>query len=454
MEYKPHNYQKYAYDKILELPRAGLFLDMGLGKTVITLSAIYELMYNRFEISKVLVIAPLRVAETTWTDECNTWDHLRHLRISKVLGNANERRKALNTKADIYIINRENVSWLVNEYSVGIGNAWKFDMVVIDELSSFKSHKSLRFKSLRKQIFKSSRVVGLTGTPSPNGLLDLWSQIYLLDGGERLGKTITGYRSRYFIPGKRNKNVIYEYNPRAGTEQAIMQNISDICLSMSAEDYLELPERIDVVRNVELSDKELKLYRDFERKSFLELGDKEVNAVNAAALTNKLLQFANGAMYTEGGGYVEVSDKKLTALDEIIDVSQGKPIICFYSYRHDLERILAKHPDARTLKSDKDIADWNNGKISLLLVHPQSAGHGLNLQHGGSIIVWFGLTWKLENYLQANARLHRQGQKEKVIIHHLVAKDTADEDVMVALKEKTDMQEAVMRAIKARVKAA
>lgn len=450
MKFNPHGYQKTAIEKIINTPKCGLFLDMGLGKTAITLTAINELKYDRFEVDKVLIIAPLRVAEDTWSTEAGKWDHLKHLRISKILGSQRERRRALAATADIYVVNRENVVWLTNELS-SIGDCWFFDMVVIDELSSFKSAKSQRFKALRKYITRSNRVVGLTGTPAPNGLIDLWSQIYLLDQGKRLGATISGYRERFFTPGKRNATTIFSYNCKPGAEAAIERLISDICISMSAEDLLDLPERIDTIQKVKLSEKEQAAYDKFERDCYLEFVKGEVTAATAAALTGKLLQFANGAMYlSDGNGYVETSKKKLDMLAEIIELSQGQPILCFYSYKHDLERIQEKFPYARKLNSAKDIADWNAGNVPLLLAHPASAGHGLNLQAGGNIIVWFGLTWSLELYQQANARLYRQGQKQNVIIHHLLAENTVDKRVYDCLQGKTDVQEALLESLKAK----
>ena len=406
-------------------------------------------MYNRFEIEKVLVIAPLRVAEDTWSTESKKWDHLNHLRISKILGSPAQRRKALAEDADIYIINRENVVWLTNELS-GVGNEWGFDMVVIDELSSFKSPKAQRFKALRKYITRSGRVVGLTGTPAPNGLIDLWSQIYLLDSGERLGHTITGYRERYFTPGQRNQTTIFNYKPKPEAEQAIKNRISDICISMSAEDWLELPDRIDNIQTVRLTDKERSAYDKFERDSYMEFMDGEITAASAAALTNKLLQYSNGAVYLPDGGYVTTSEKKLDALGELLDTSAGKPVLCFYSYRHDLERIQKRFPNARKLTGSEDIQAWNAGEISLLLAHPAGACHGLNLQAGGNVIVWFGLTWSLELYQQANARLHRQGQTEAVIVHHLITAGTVDEKVIESLRGKHDVQDDLLRSLKAK----
>lgn len=449
MEFKPHSYQQMAIDKIIDTPRAGLFLDMGLGKTVITLTAIDQLMNDYFEVSRVLVIAPLRVAEDTWSRESQKWDHLKHLRISKVLGSASNRRKALAKDADIYVINRENVVWLTDELSQ-VGDGWGFDMVVIDELSSFKSHAAKRFKALRKYITRSSRVVGLTGTPAPNGLIDLWSQIYLLDGGERLGTTISGFRSRYFIPNQRNQHMIYNYKPREEAEQAINAKISDICISMRAEDWLDMPERIDNVQRVKLSDDEMDRYNQFERDCYLDFLEGEVTAASAAALSNKLLQYSNGAMYLADGGYVETSNAKLDILDEIIELSNGKPILCFYSYKHDLERIQKRFKFAKKLGGSEDIEKWNNGEIPLLLAHPAGAGHGLNLQAGGNIIVWFGLTWSLELYQQANARLYRQGQENAVIIHHLITEGTADESVLASLQGKKDVQDELLDSLKAK----
>lgn len=447
MKFIPHKYQDIAINKIYETPRAGLLLDMGLGKTVITLTAIEDLKYNRFEVEKVLVIAPLRVAEDTWSKESDKWNHLKHLKISKILGTPTQRRKALAIEADIYVINRENVVWLTNELS-SIGDGWMFDMVVIDELSSFKSPKAQRFKALRKYITRSQRVVGLTGTPAPNGLIDLWSQIYLLDSGERLGKTVTGFRERYFTPGQRNQTTIFNYKPKPEAEQSINEKISDICISMKAEDWLDMPERIDNIQSVKLSEKERKAYEEFERDSYIQFMEGEVTAASAAALTNKLLQYSNGAMYLPEGGYVKTNDKKLDTLEELIDVSNGKPILCFYSYKHDLERIKKKFPFAKKLENSKDITDWNNGEISLLLAHPAGAGHGLNLQAGGNIIVWFGLTWSLELYQQANARLYRQGQTNAVIIHHLITEGTVDEKVLASLQGKKDVQDELLESLK------
>lgn len=447
MEYRPYFYQEYAEQFILDNPEAGLLLDMGMGKTVVSLTAADKLLNDYFAVRKVLVIAPLKPAKETWLPEIKKWDHLQYLTASLVIGSKQSRVAALEQDADIYIINRENVAWLTNELS-SIGNAWDFDMVVIDELSSFKSSKSQRFKALKKYITLSKRVVGLTGTPAPNGLIDLWSQIYLLDGGERLGRTVSGYRERYFLPDKRNQTTIFSYKPKEESEKAIYDKISDICVSMSAEDWLEMPERIDTVQHIKLSDKELKLYEEFEKEQYLEFINGQVTAATAAALTNKLLQFSNGAMYLDDGSYKVTSDKKLEALAEIVDTSQGQPILCFYSYRHDCERILRKFKGAKKLESADDIRDWNDGKIPLLLAHPAGAGHGLNLQTGGNIIVWFGLTWSLELYQQANARLYRQGQKNSVIIHHLVTDGTVDKRVLDSLQGKREVQDELLESLK------
>ncbi|MCT4686067.1 DEAD/DEAH box helicase [Vallitalea sp.] len=451
MQFKPYDYQKHAIDHIIKNLYCGLFLDMGLGKTVSTLSAISYLMYEELEVDKVLVIAPLRVADATWDAEIKKWDHLKHLRYSKVLGSAAKRKAALKTKADIYIINRENVSWLVGYY----GTAFPFDMVVIDELSSFKSPKAQRFKALKMVRPIVNRVVGLTGTPSPNSLIDLWSQLYLLDMGERLGKFIGHYRSNYFNPGQTNGHVVFNYKLKKQSEERIYEKISDICISMKARDYLNLPERIDRTVDVVLSNKDQKSYTDFEKKMVLQFMDEEeISVANAAGLSNKLLQYANGAVYNEDRVVRDIHNEKLNTLEEIVDCANGKPILVFYSFKHDYDRIMKqlKKYKPKKLETSKDIEEWNKGNIRLLLAHPASCGHGLNLQAGGHIIVWFGLTWSLELYQQANARLDRQGQKQNVIIHHLVTKGTIDEDVLLALENKATGQDALMEAVKARVK--
>lgn len=449
MKFVPHKYQEMAIEKIYSTPRCGLFLDMGLGKTVITLTAIEDLIYNQFEVSKVLVIAPLRVAEDTWSRESQKWDHLKDLRISKILGTPQQRRLALAREADVYIINRENVVWLTDELS-GIGDGWFFDMVVIDELSSFKSPKAQRFRALKKYISRSSRVVGLTGTPAPNGLIDLWSQMYLIDGGERLGKTVSGYRERYFTPNQRNQTTIFNYKPKDNADKSIMDKLSDICVSMKAEDWLEMPERIDSIVDVKMTPEQKSSYERFEKEAYMQFMEGEVTAASAAALTNKLLQYSNGAMYTDAGEYAVTNNSKLDALEEIVEAANGKPILCFYSFRHDLERILKKFKYAVKLEGSDDIEKWNNGEIPLLLAHPSSAGHGLNLQSGGNIIVWYGLTWSLELYQQANARLYRQGQEQAVIIHHLITEGTCDSRVYESLQGKANVQDELIHSLKAK----
>lgn len=450
MKFKPHEYQEQAIAHVLHNASAGLFLDMGLGKTVSTLTAIDKLISDSFEIQKVLVIAPKRVAEDTWTTETAKWDHLKGLRISVVLGSQAQRISALRADADIYVINRENVAWLVSFYQA----AWPFDMVVIDELSSFKSSKSIRFKSLKRVMPLVDRVIGLTGTPAPNGLIDLWSQVYLLDKGERLGRNITAFRNEYFTPGRGNGQIVFDYKPKRRTEQKIYDRIGDICISMKAEDYLTLPSRIDRSIEVILSENEKKRYDDFEIKQILALSEEDnISAVNAAALSNKLLQFANGAVYDAEGVYHEIHDAKLEALEELVEAANGKPVLIFYSFKHDLERIKAKlrRFSPEVIHSSEEIRKWNRKEISVLLAHPASAGHGLNLQAGGSDIIWFGLNWSLELYQQANARLYRQGQTKPVMVHHLITKGTIDEDVMLALACKASTQEALMAALKARV---
>lgn len=450
MIFKPHDYQEYAKQWIIQKPSSGLFLDLGMGKTVCTLTAVEELLYDYFDVSKVLVIAPLRVAEDTWSSEVQKWEHLKNLKISKVLGKEEARIEALKEKAAIYVINRENVEWIV-EY---LGKGWFFDMVVIDELSSFKSPKSNRFRALKKVRPFIKRIVGLTGTPAPNGLIDLWSQVYLLDQGERLGKTLTGYRDRYFQPDKRNQTVIFSWKPVDGAEDRIYEKLKDICISMKAADYLKLPERINNSIMVQLPKEAEMKYRKLEKELLLPLEDADIVADTAAVLTNKLLQMANGAVYDEKGEVKEIHDSKLKALDDVIEAANGKPVLIFYAYKHDLERLSKrlKNKEFRVLNTSKDIEDWNKGKVPIMLVHPASAGHGLNLQFGGNIIVWFGLTWSLELYQQANARLYRQGQKQSVIINHLIAKGTIDEDVMRALENKEVGQEALLAAVKARLK--
>ena len=455
MEFKPHAYQQHCIDKIIEIKKLGLFLDMGLGKTVTTLTAVKELKYNRFLVRKVLVIAPKKVAEGTWTREAAKWGHTQMLRVSPVLGSQTKRIRALNTPADLYIINRENVCWLVDYYR----NAWPFDMVVVDESSSFKSHSAKRFKALASVGDRIDRMVELTGTPSPNGLEDLWSQIFLLDGGERLGKRYTQFRERYFQPDKRGADgMVYSYEAKPGTEASILEKISDICISMKAEDYLQLPDITYHEIPVELDSKSLKAYFELEREMVLQLpeDDETISVTSAAALSNKLLQLANGALYGEDRQVHEVHSCKVEAFLELIESLQGKPALVFYNYQHDRARILKALEKSglavRELKTTQDEDDWNAGKIQVLLTHPASSAYGLNLQQGGNHVIWFGLTWNYELYTQANKRLHRQGQKEKVIIHHLVCSGTRDTDVMQALQRKDDVQSWVMESLKARIR--
>lgn len=454
MEYTPHDYQRHCINRIIDTPRLGLFLDMGLGKTSIVLSAVKELKYNRFAVSKVLVIAPKKVAEGTWSKEKDKWDHTRCLRISRVLGSEKKRIRALYEPADVYIINRENVVWLVDFYK----NDWPFDMVVIDESSSFKSYKAKRFKALSAMAPRIKRIVELTGTPSPNGLADLWAQLYLLDEGARLGTRYAGFRERYFDAGPRHNGIVYKYSAKQGSEEAILSAISDICVSMKAADYLELPDCIMHEIPVELDPKAAKAYRELEREMVLELPDDEVTVTSAAALSNKLLQLGNGAIYGEDHSVHEVHGCKIEAFMELIESlsASGKNALVFYNYQHDRERLqkaLAKTGlVVRELKTTQDEDDWNAGKIDILLTHPASSAYGLNLQQGGNHVVWFGLNWNYELYTQANKRLHRQGQTEKVIVHHLVCEGTRDEDVMAALARKDDVQQFVMDSLKARIK--
>ena len=446
-----HGYQRAAVEHIITHPYSGLFLDCGLGKTVSALTAVNRLMNEYLEVAKVLVIAPKRVAEDTWTTECAKWEHLRHLRVSKVLGTEKQRKAALREDADLYVINRENVVWLVAQYQ----GAWPYDMVIIDELSSFKSAKAARFKALRQVRPMTERVVGLTGTPAPNGLIDLWPQLYLLDMGERLEKTITAYRSKYFRPGRTNGQVVFDYKLNAGSDEMIYKKISDICISMKAKDYLSLPDLIEVPQDIHLPPAKKKLYDEFEKEHVLSLQDEgDISAVSAAALSNKLSQYANGAIYDEDKQVHELHDVKLDALEEIVEAANGQPVLVFYAFKHDSARILKrlKGYGAKQIDGAEDIAAWNRGEIPVMLAHPASAGHGLNLQKGGHIMVWFSLPWSLELYMQANARLHRQGQSQPVRSYKLIAKGTIDEDIAAALDKKSDKQEALMAAIKARIK--
>jgi SNF2 family DNA or RNA helicase len=457
MKFKPHPYQHHAIQHIIDHPAAGLLLDMGLGKTVSTLTAVDMLLNDFFEVSKVLVIAPKRVAEDTWSAEVAKWDHLKHLIISKVLGSEAERKAALKAKADIYVINRENVVWLVGYY----GTAFPFDMLIIDELSSFKNAQSARFKALRQIRPRIARVVGLTGTPMPNGLLDLWPQLYLLDQGERLGKTITGYRDAYFTPGKRNGHVVYSYDIRGKNEdpligpgyyeKVIFEKISDICISMKSEDYLDLPDRIDQVVRVNLPPAVKELYDTFEREQVLALLDEEITAVNAAALIGKLLQFAGGAVYREDKTYHEVHTEKLQVLQELIEAANGQPVLITYWFKHERDRIMRELKAYKPVevKTAEDVKLWNSGKVQVMLGHPQSMGHGLNMQDGGNNLFGYSNIWSSELYLQVIKRLHRQGQTKPVFNKRLVCVGTIDEDVVEAQERKLSGQEVLMQATKA-----
>lgn len=446
MKYKPHEYQRYATEFILSHPISAVFLEMGLGKSVITLSAIFDLCLDYFLVYKVLVIAPLRVARDTWPAEIKKWDHLKGLSFSVAVGTEKERIDALMNQSTVYIINRENVDWLVNKSGI----PFDFDMVVIDELSSFKSYGAKRFKSLLKVRPKVKRIVGLTGTPSSNGLMDLWAEFRILDLGQRLGRYITHYRNAYFTPDKRNAQIVFSYKPLSGAEDEIYKRISDITISMKSADFLQMPECIINEVLVSLNEKEWKIYADFKEKMVTSLGDEEIDAVNAAVLSGKLLQMANGAVYDSENKVHIIHDKKLDVLEDLIEGANGKPVLVAYWFKHDLERIKDKFP-VRQIKTSKDIEDWNNGSVPIAVIHPASAGHGLNLQSGGSTLIWFGLTWSLELYQQTNARLYRQGQNEMVVIHHIIAKDTIDEDVILALTRKEKTQASLIDAVKAKL---
>lgn len=464
-----HDYQKACVEHIIANRYCGVFLEMGLGKTVSTLTAIDYLMNDYCEIGSVLVIAPKRVTESVWQEEAENWEHLKHLRFSKITGSEAKRIEALKAKADIYLISRDNIAWLCALYG---GGKLPFDMVVIDELSSFKSYKSLRFKALRNSRPYLKRLVGLTGTPAPNGLIDLWPQIYLMDRGERLGKTITNYREKYFRPGRTNGHVVYNYILSDNSETLIHGKISDICISMKAEDYLKMPERVDNYIRLDMPEELKKKYDDFEKEKVIEMMQPtvveeqdengntilvekpvEINAINAGALSNKLLQFANGAMYDENKNVHAIHDIKLDALKEIIEDANGKSVLVAWTFQFDRDRILEKLKafKPRELKMPQDILDWNAGKIQVMIAHPASAGHGLNLQAGGNIVVWYGQTWSLELYQQFNARLYRQGQKNSVIVNHLILNGTHDIDVINSLKNKDKKQNALMDSIKAKV---
>ena len=447
MKYIPHDYQTYATKFIEEHPVAAVLLDMGLGKSVITLTAIKNLCLDTFEVQKILVIAPLRVARDTWKEELEKWEHLRCIKYSVAVGTEAERKAALQKPANLYIINRENVGWLIEQS----GLPFDYDMVVIDELSSFKSHQAKRFRSLMKVRPTVKRMVGLTGTPSSNGLMDLWAEFRLLDMGKRLGRFITHYRDEFFRPDKRNGQVIFSYKPKDGAEEEIYRRISDITISMKSTDFLQMPECVINEVEVSLSDKEMKMYDGLKKDLVLAIANKEIDAVNAGALSNKLSQMANGAVYDVDKNYIEIHDRKLDALEDLIEQANGKPVLVAYWFKHDLERIK-KRFTVREIKTSKDIADWNKGSIPVAVIHPASAGHGLNIQEGGSTLIWFGLTWSLELYLQTNARLWRQGQKSKtVVIHHIITKGTIDERIMKALRTKETTQDALMDAVKAEI---
>ena len=445
MNFSPHNYQSYAIDYIETHPVAAVLLDMGLGKTVISLTAIADLLFDSFEAHRILVVAPLRVARDTWPAEISKWQHLKHLTYAVAVGTVKERKAALSAGADITIINRENLGWLIDSS----GHEFDYDMVIIDELSSFKNHKSKRFQSLMKVRPKIKRIIGLTGTPSSNGLMDLWAEFKLLDFGERLGRFITHYRNNYFIPDKRNGEIIYSYKPMPYAEDAIYRKISDITISMKSTDHLQMPELITSQYEVQLSEDEERRYEELKADFILELPEGEITAANAASLTGKLSQLANGAIYDDEGNIVEFHDRKLDALEDIIESANGKPLLVAYWFKHDLQRIK-KRFDVREIKTSKDIIDWNNGDIPVAVIHPASAGHGLNLQAGGSTLIWFGLTWSLELYQQTNARLWRQGQSSgTVVIEHIITKGTIDERILKALSLKEVSQNALIDAVKA-----
>ena len=445
MQYRPHDYQTYAKDFVLGHPYCGLILDMGLGKSVITLTALWDLILDSFDLRRVLVVAPKRVAEDTWPREIEKWEHLKGLTYSLVLGSEKQRRAALQRRAFLYIINRENIAWLVEN------TRWRFDALVIDELSSFKSSKAQRFRALKKVRPLCHRVIGLTGTPAPNTLIDLWPQIYLLDMGKRLGRFVTHYRERFFLPDKRSSYAIFSYKLRDGAEQQIYDLISDICVSMRAIDHLQMPALIANRVIVRLSKSEHVLYNTLKRDMFLALNNNEIDAVNAAALSGKLCQLANGAIYAADSHAVRFHDRKLDALEDLIEGANGKPVLVAYWFKHDLDRIRERFA-VREIRESRDIADWNAGRIPIAVIHPASAGHGLNLQSGGNTLIWFGLTWSLELYQQTNARLWRQGQKaDTVVIHHIVAEGTIDEQVLDALERKETTQTALMNAVKAQL---
>ncbi len=453
-EFVPHNYQQYCIDRIISDPALGLFLDMGLGKTAITLSAIKKLKYEYWRVCKVLVIAPKKVAESTWCKEAAKWKGLSSLRFAFVLGTAKQRIAALESSADIYLINRENTQWLVDYYR----NAWPFDMVVLDESSSFKNHQAKRFKSLKAVRSHISRIIELTGTPTSRGLMDLWAQIYLLDCGKRLGRTITSYRDTYFVPDKRNVTTIFSYAPREGAEQAIYDAISDICISMKAEDYLDLPGIVYNDIPVKLDTAAQKAYDRLERDTLLPVDESIITAGSAAVLRGKLLQLCNGAVYDEDGNIIHIHDCKIEALLECIEQLNGQHAIICYNFKHDkirlLEALKATHLRVAVYEGKAQEDEWNAGNIDLLLVQPASCGYGLNLQEGGHHLIWFGLTDSLELYQQTNKRLYRQGQPYPVIIHHLLVEGGTDEDVIQSLGGKANTQDSLLEALKVRIQKA
>lgn len=452
MIYHPHDYQKYSIEFVKTHPIAALLLSMGLGKTSTTLTALDDLLFDSFEIHKVLVIAPLRVTKV-WLDEVKKWNHLNYLRCSLVVGTEQERKRALWANADIYIINRENVQWLIDESGI----QFDFDTLVVDELSSFKNFKTKRFKSLMKVRPMVKRVIGLTGTPTSNGLMDLWSEFKLLDQGKRLGRFITNYRGQYFRPDKRNGQVVFSYKPLPFAEDAIYDKISDITISMKANDYLNMPELISNHVEVEMSEKEMKAYQELKQELVITLDDEDVTASNAASLSNKLTQMANGAIYLDNHESAIIHDRKLDALEDLIEAQCDKPMLVAYWFKHDLDRIKNRLEELKVnfkeIKTEASIEDWNKGNIEVGLIHPASAGHGLNLQEGGSTLIWFGLTWSLELYEQTNARLYRQGQKDRcVVIEHIVTKGTIDEQIIKALEEKDKSQSRLIDAVKANLR--
>ena len=451
MKYIPHSYQQYCIDSIIYNKAIGLFLDMGLGKTVVTLTAIHELRFNRWEIAKPLIIAPKKVAEATWSTEAAKWDHTKNMRIVKILGTSAQRMRALATPGDVYVTNRENTQWIVNHFR----NDWPFDMVVLDESSSFKNSTSKRFKAMRLVRSRIKKIVELTGTPASNGLEDLWAQVYLLDGGARLGPTLSAYRDKYFIPGRRNQTTIFDYKPKDGSFEMIKQAISDICISMKAADYLTLP---DVLVNdipVALDSKARRAYMQLEAELLLQVDDNTITAGSAGVLTGKLLQLCNGAIYDEDKNTVPIHDCKIEAFMELIEQLNGNHAFVLYNFQHDRERLLnalAKtNLRVRVYSRLQDQTDWNNGEIDVLLAHPASCGYGLNIQGGGHHVIWFGLTWSYEQYDQSNKRLYRQGQEHPVVIHRLFIQGGMDETVMEALESKGDVQDMLLAALKARI---